>query len=79
MAEPFARSKMIFAAIAAAMSLAGIGERKDAMGRIGQYRARGKGRGTPSKRFGNPAGKYTPHQGAKECARRVLQTQRNSR
>ena len=71
--EAFKRSKAIFAAIAAAMALANIGERKEALGGIPQYRPRGKGRGTPSKRFGNKAGKYTPHQGANECARRVRQ------
>lgn len=40
-------------------------------------RSRGKGRGTPERRYGNVGGKYMPHQGAKECARRVAFMRRN--
>lgn len=72
----FKRSKAIFAAIAAAMALGSVGERNAALGKIEQYKPRGKGRGTPSKRFGNPQGKYSPHQGKREMARRVRQMER---
>lgn len=34
------------------------------------YRSRGHGRGSPSRRYGNPDGKYMPHQGPRECERR---------
>ena len=34
-------------------------------------RHRGKGRGTPSRRYGNPSS-HTPHQGRQECLRRVI-------
>jgi hypothetical protein len=67
-ANPFARAHQMMAAIAAAMSLGGSAQR-DALADIGQYRSRGKGRGTASKKFGNPRGKYTPHIGAKEQER----------
>ena len=38
---------------------------------IGPYKSRGKGRGAPARRHGNPAGRYSPHQGAQECVRRA--------
>ena len=31
---------------------------------------RGKGRGSPNRRYGNKAGKYLPHQNERECAPR---------
>lgn len=37
------------------------------------YVSRGKGRGSVNRVYGNKPGKYTPHQGARECARRVRQ------
>ena len=37
---------------------------------LGQYRSRGKGRGTPARVYGNPPSKYMPHQGKRECERR---------
>ena len=38
------------------------------------YKSRGKGRGTPSRRFGHKhQSKYMPHQGAQEIARRLRQ------
>lgn len=74
----YAGAKAVFAAIAAAMAIGNELDRKRAFGEIPQYRPRGKGRGTPSKKFGNPGGKYTPHQGSKECARRVRQMKRDA-
>lgn len=41
-------------------------------GKLGAYKSRGHGRGTPSRRYGSRPGKYEPHQGAKECERRRL-------
>lgn len=41
-------------------------------GRLGQYKSRGHGRGTPPRRFGNRPGAYRPHQGAQERIRRTL-------
>lgn len=72
----FKWAKQMFAAIAAAMALPLRGDQQAALGLIGDYRSRGKGRGTPSRRYGNPAGKYTPHQGKQEIARRLRQIER---
>lgn len=41
--------------------------------RLGQYKSRGHGRGAPMRRYGNKGGAYSPHQGARECARRRRQ------
>lgn len=35
-----------------------------------RYKSRGKGRGSREYQYGHKAGKYLPHQGARECARR---------
>jgi len=51
---------------------------EEAEQRIRAYSSRGKGRGSPSKKFGNLGGKYIPHQGGKERARRIRQLQRPS-
>lgn len=67
MAQPFARAIAMFALIQAAMGNA------EALAKIGPYRSRGKGRGAPSRRYGNKPGKYMPHQGKQECARRLRQ------
>lgn len=40
--------------------------------RLGQYKSRGKGRGTPMRRYGNRTGAYMPHQGERECLRRRI-------
>jgi len=72
MARPFARSSAMLAAVAGALALASLGDRLDAIAGIGPYRSRGKGRGSPSRRYGNGSG-HTPHQGAREMARRVRQ------
>lgn len=65
----FARAIAMFRLVAAASKLKGT-ERLDAMAEIGPYKSRGKGRGTPSRRYGNPDGRYMPHQGERECERR---------
>jgi len=46
-----------------------------ALAQIGPYRSRGKGRGKTfgNQNSGNRAGKYMPHQGKRECARRLRQ------
>lgn len=69
----FKLARMMFAAIAAAMQLPSRGEQQLALGQIGPYISRGKGRGSPSRRYGNPPGKYWPHQGERETARRRRQ------
>lgn len=67
--DHFRRAKAMFAAIAAAMALPTASLQRSALDKIEPYRSRGKGRGTPSKRYGNRSGKYTPHQGKKEIAK----------
>lgn len=70
MASPFARAQMMMTAIAAAMSLANVGQRNAAMAEIGPYRSRGKGRGKGAKVTVRPSrSKYMPHIGAKEQER----------
>jgi hypothetical protein len=61
---------MMMAAIAAAMSLANVGQRNAAMAEIGPYRSRGKGCGKGAKVTVRPArSKYMPHIGKKEQER----------
>lgn len=66
----FKAAQEMFDAIRAALGLPSEVEKQSAMAKIKPYRSRGKGRGTPSQRFGNKGGKYEPHQGPRECARR---------
>lgn len=72
MAAAFARAKIMMAAIAAAMALATRGEQQTAMGKVGQYKSRGKGRGTAARNYlrGLGRSKYEPHQGEREKSRR---------
>ena len=70
-------AQSMFLAIAAAMTTGSGVEKQIALSRIGSYKSRGKGRGTPSRHFGNKSGKYMPHQGPRECARRLRQQQRD--
>lgn len=67
MSKPFARAIALFALISAAMG--------DSLklAAIGQYKSRGHGRGSPSRRYGSKPGKYVPHQGKQECERRLRQ------
>ena len=44
-----------------------------ALAALGACRSRGKGRGQPWVEKGNKPGRYMPHQGARECARRLAQ------
>jgi hypothetical protein len=62
---------MMMAAIAAAMSLANVGQRNAAMAEIGPYRSRGKGRGGRGSKWlgGSMRSKYMPHTGTKEQER----------
>jgi hypothetical protein len=62
---------MITAAMAGANSQA-------ALAAIGPYKSRGHGRGKAfdKQRHGNKSGKYAPHQGKCECARRLAQMAR---
>ena len=72
MKNPFTTMAIIAAAMSAAFRENMVRDSGVSM----SSRSRGKGRGTPSRTYGNPAGKYMPHQGAKECARRKRQTER---
>jgi hypothetical protein len=69
---PFSRAIAMMHAIAEAMRLTGSAQ-SDAMGKIGAYQSRGKGRGPGFTRvnFMSKAGrsKYVPHIGAKESAK----------
>lgn len=70
---PFALERAMMAAIAAAMQSP---SPQVALAQIGPYVSRGKGRGKAfdKQRHGNrTGGKYWPHQGKQECARRVRQ------
>lgn len=60
----------MFAALAAAADLP-MAARVAAEALIGPYRSRGKGRGTPPRNHLPRPNKYLPHQGARECARRL--------
>lgn len=67
--NPFARAMAMLQAVLAA------GGDMGKLAALGPYVSRGKGRGSPSRRYGNKPGKYMPHQGKRECARRVRQMQ----
>lgn len=78
--HPFSRYHAIRAAIAAAIGIADISARIDALRAIPEYRSRGKGwKGKKKLATSNPArycnnAKVKPgKQGARECARRVRQ------
>lgn len=79
----FARAKAMFAVIAAAMALP-ILARQDALAEIGEYKSRGHGgKHRPHGRFlgwgyRQDRSAYQPHQGKKECARRVRQAEATS-
>lgn len=64
----------MFALVAAAMAIGNAFERQAKLAAIGPYRSRGKGRGAPSRRYGNACthwkGRAT---GAREAARRLRQ------
>jgi len=82
---PFRRIKVLVAAVLAAQATLKASHQieaerskaetmlDDAKRDLFAYKSRGKGRGTISPRFGNKSGKYRPHQGARECARRRQQ------
>jgi len=74
--QPFARAIAMFNLIQAAMSGPGA---QAALAKIGPYVSHGKGRGKQfdKQRHGNVC-HNTPHQGKKECARRVAQMERNA-
>lgn len=74
----FAAAMAMFVAIREAMLLPSAFEQQAALGEIGPYKSRGKGRGTPSKRYGNKAGAYRPHQGKREMERRREQRARDA-
>ena len=52
---------------------------EEAEQRIRSYTSRGKGRGSPSKKFGNESHNVPAFQGTKEMARRRRQMQRDGR
>ena len=74
---PFRRATAMFEAIATILaSTPNPSERQRALGELDPYRSRGKGRGSFNFRFSNKDGKYRPHQGKREMARRVRQMNR---
>lgn len=74
MKQAFHRAMQVALAIQSALRLPA-NERMPLLDKIPEYKSRGHGRGTPSRRYGNKPGKYTPHQGKQECARRVRQAE----
>ena len=70
----FRRSKSMFAAILAIVSSGGpLLEQYTKLQALGEYRSRGKGgKFKRGKIFNHGTGRYSPHQGAQECARRSL-------
>lgn len=69
---PFRRAMIHFRALRD-LSLFPVADQRWMREALGPYVSRGKGRGSANRVYGNKAGKYTPHQGARECARRVRQ------
>lgn len=71
---PFSRSlKLLHAISALAAGLRGL-ELTAAIQALPGYTSRGHGRGLPGKNYMRKArSKYLPHQGARECARRLKQ------
>lgn len=67
MGGPFSRASALFALIAAAAGDMG------KLAKIGPYRSRGHGRGSHSANHHKARSKYMPHQGKRECARRLGQ------
>ena len=66
----FHRPLALMAAISAIMSQFSGLEAQARIGALGAYKSRGHGKGLPGKRHGNTPGRYMPHQGAQEIARR---------
>jgi hypothetical protein len=63
----------MFLAVQAAMFTPTLADRQRMLGEIGPYESRGKGRGTPSRRYGHKwPSKHKPHQGYQERCRRLL-------
>lgn len=80
MSQPFKRAQMLMAAMrvaaVAAFAFGGGGmlAYQAALERIGPYRSRGKGKGRgrfSKTNTGTSRSKYAPHQGKRECARRM--------
>lgn len=67
-AEALKAAAAIMGPIAAKLAL------MDLAMRLGAYKSRGKGRGTPARSYNLAAGRsrYMPHQGERECLRRRL-------
>lgn len=74
MRQEFAAAIAMAGAIQAIMQNATLAfsEKQHRISLLGPLRHRGKGRGAPSRNYGN-APHNTPHQGKRECARRVRQ------
>ena len=72
--QAFRRAKSMFAAVTAAMALAGFA-REMALQAIGPYVSHGKGRhrSQPGRNFFRPSHNGPMPQGERECARRVRQ------
>lgn len=69
----FKAAMAMFAAVSAALALPVL-QQREALAKIGPYKSRGKGRGTPPRNHNAAAGRsrYMPHQGARECERRRM-------
>jgi hypothetical protein len=71
---PFKRAKAMMAAISVILSTSSGLVQQLKLDALGVYRSRGHGRGDPFARQNYTShSKYKPHQGKKECARRVRQ------
>lgn len=74
--QPFARAKSMMAAIAALLA-AGVSHTQavaEVIAKNGAYKSRGKGIGKfTGRRVPQVRSVYMPHQGPRECARRVAQ------
>lgn len=69
--NPFARAIAMMAMIRDIMQLGDVAQRQERLRRLNPYRSRGKGRGTPSRNFGNRSGVAYPHHSARERARNL--------
>ena len=73
--RPFHRAQYVRRLVVAALGIADTAERLTALAAIPVYVSRGHGRGDKFARqnFVTSSPKYKPHQGKRECARRVAQ------
>jgi len=65
MIQPFGRRDRVLAAISSIMAatFGDVASSKEKLQHLEEYTSRGKGRGSPSRRYGNKQGAYNPHEG----------------